>query len=266
MNILKRELKSNAKVFIFWALGLLFLLSAGMTKYTGISEAGDIDLNVIMEQFPKIILAVFGIAGLDMGTLDGYYGILVYYVFICASIYAIFLGINAVSREAIDRTYEFIFTKPRKHSFVLAMKLLSGFLCLTLFNLLNFLFSFGAILSLKEKENIYTTVGLFCATIYLVSILFFCLAALAAAWSKSSEKGSIYGNFIFLAAFIIGIISDMFENNSLIRMFSPFKYFQASDILKHHISIFHVILCLILIVFSLAGTFKLFAHKDLAAK
>ena len=265
MNILKRELKSNAKVFIFWAIGLLFLLFAGMTKYTGISEAGGVDLNVIMEQFPKIILAVFGIAGLDMGTLDGYYGILVYYAFICASIYAISLGINAVSREAIDRTYEFIFTKPRKHSFVLAMKLMAGFICLTLFNLLNFLFSIGAILTLKEKKNIDATVGLFCVTIYLVSIVFFCLAALAAAWSKSSEKGSIYGNFIFLATFIIGIISDMFENNNWIRIFSPFKYFLASDILKHHISPFHVILCMVLIILSLAGAFKVFARKDLAA-
>lgn len=266
MNILKYEIKSNRKVFIFWSLGLLFFLFAGMAKYTGISEAQGVDLNAMMEQFPKIMLAVFGINGLDMGTLDGYYGILVYYSFIFASIYSISLGINAVTREAIDKTYEFIFTKPRKHNFVLAMKLLAGFIYLTLFNLLNFLFSIGAISTLKEKEDINMTVALFCAIIYLVSIVFFCMAVFVAVWSKNSEKGSLYGYFIFLTSFLIGIASDMFENNNVIRVFSPFKYFLPSDIIKHDISVGHIVLCLALIIITLSGAFKLFARKDLVTK
>jgi len=127
MNILKRECRANLKTFLFWNLGLFVLAFTGMTKFTGIAAAtGGEDINKILNQFPKVILAVLGISSVDISTLAGYYSILAFYALICGAIYAIHLGNNAVSREIVDKTYEFIFTKPCTKTYVLGMKVIAG--------------------------------------------------------------------------------------------------------------------------------------------
>ena len=72
MNIIKKEFRFGLKPFLFWLLGMSFLLVAGMTKYTAIE--GGADITAIFEQFPKIILAVLGMSGgVDITTLWRYY-------------------------------------------------------------------------------------------------------------------------------------------------------------------------------------------------
>jgi hypothetical protein len=101
MNILKRELRDGLKPFIFWTIGLFVLVFAGMTKYMGIETSGS-SLNELIDKFPRVVLAFMGMVGVDINTFGGYYAILVYYALICAVIYAIHLGSNAVSRETVD--------------------------------------------------------------------------------------------------------------------------------------------------------------------
>ncbi len=70
MNIIKKEFRFGLKPFLFWLLGMSFLLVAGMTKYTAIE--GGADITAIFEQFPKIILAVLGMSGgVDITSLGG---------------------------------------------------------------------------------------------------------------------------------------------------------------------------------------------------
>ena len=138
MNILKRELRAGRKTFILWTIGLFFIMFAGIAKYTGFS--GEANITELFDSFPRIVLAVFGMVGLDVTSLGGFYSVVVYYGIICAAIYGVSLGCRAVNEEAIDKTYEFIFTKPRSRSFILGMKMLSAFIYLTLYSILSYAF------------------------------------------------------------------------------------------------------------------------------
>lgn len=264
MNILKRELRTGLKPFIFWAIGLFVLVFAGMIKYVGIS-AGGVQMGELMAQFPKVVLATMGMVGIDIETLGGYYAIIAYFATICVSIYAIYLGADGVNREAIDKTYEFVFTKPRSRSYILSMKLLSGFIYMLAFCVLNLVLSFSATASLKLDENISKEILLFSIAIFLIGILFFTLSAFFAAITSRPEKGMLYGNLSFLFAFIVAIIYDMLENGGLIRVLTPIRYFIPSDLIAGHFDLAYVAIILVISAIFLTLTFRYFDKKDLNA-
>lgn len=265
LSILKRELKSGLKPFIFWTIGLFFLVFAGMIKSTGLS-AGGASVGELIGSFPRIVQAVLGMVDLNIETLGGFYAVLFFYALILTVIYAIYLGSNAVNREAVDKTYEFIFTKPRNRNFILLMKLKSGFVYLLAFSLLNYLFSISAVATLNLTENINTEMLLFSISLFLVGFLFFCLSAFLSASIKRIEKSFLYGNLSFVIAFIFGIIFDMLENGGLLRVLSPLKYFLPKEILGKQLNICYLILTLVLCTAFLSGAFYKFDKKDLQSK
>jgi len=267
MNILKREFKMGFKPFILWGLGLFFLVFVGMMKYTGIGDgANNSDITALMEKFPKVVLALMGVAGVDLTTLGGFYSVIAYYALICAIIYAIYLGNNAVSRETIDKTYEFLFTKPCSRESILINKLIAGEIFLMIFCLLNYIFSVMAISTLNFSENIQIQIVLFTFSIFLVSNIFFALSAFLSAAMKHSEKSSLYSNLCFLFVFILGIVFDMIENSKILKFFVPVKYFTSKEILEKHMSLTYVIICVLLTGIFSYGTFNKFSKKDLMSK
>ena len=262
MNIFKRELRAGLKPFIFWMIGMFLLVFAGIAKFQGISAAGS-DFSELLASFPRIFLALMGIVGVDVNTLGGYSAILFYYVLICAVIYSVHLGSSAVSRESIDKTYEFTFTKPRSRGRVLAMKLAAGWIYLLLFCVLVVVFSLAAVASLKMAESITLLSVLFAVSIFLIGSLFIALSAFFASAAKRPEKGSLYGNLAFLFAFILGVVCNMLEHPGLLRLISPFSYYIPADLITGSFSLPYTGFTLLLIAASLVGAFTLFKKKDL---
>lgn len=263
MNILKRELRAGLKPFVFWMIGLFVLVFIGIVKYEGLSAAGDTGMTDLVASFPRIALAVMGIVGVDINTLAGYTAILSYYVLICAVIYAVHLGSSAVTRESVDRTYEFVFTKPCSRVRVLAMKLTAAWIYLALFSIFNFVFSVIAVASIKSTENITSVILLFTLSVFLIGSLFIALSAFLAALIRQAEKGSLYGNLAFLYAFILGVIYDMLENGGLLRLISPFKYFTSAELVAGRFNLFYTAVTAVLVIAFLYGAFKSFMKKDL---
>ncbi|SHJ22881.1 ABC transporter permease [Parasporobacterium paucivorans] len=264
MNILKKELRSGIKVFTFWILGLIFIDFAGLTKFTGIAgSSASVDVVELMGRFPRIILAVFGVVNLDVSSLGGYYSVLHFYVLVCVSIYAIHMGGAAISRETSDRTYEFIFTKPRSRSHVVGYKLLSGAIFLAVFCIIHAVLSMFAIASLNLDGDIGGPIILFGTTAFLTGILYLTAGAFLAAFSKRNGIGMLAGNIMFLATFIIGVVSDMFEKGSAVRYLTPLKYFLPNEILQKNMSILFFVINIAAVGLLLYGTMFLFDQKDL---
>lgn len=262
MNILKRELRAGLKPFILWMIAVFVLDFVGIMKFEGVS-AGGADMSELLASMPRVLLAVLGMVGVDINTLGGYASILFYFVLICAVIYSVHLGSSAVSRESVDKTYEFVFTKPRTRSHVLAMKLAAAWIYLLLFCVFNVIFSVAAVSTLKTAENITPQLMLFSLSAFLIGSLFIALSAFLSAVAKQPDKGSLYGNLAFLYAFILGVIYDMLENGGLLRLISPFKYFLPADLLMSQFDPVYAGITLLLTVLFLYGAFLRFKKKDL---
>ena len=157
MNLLSKEIKSGLKPFLFWTLGLFMFVFAGIVKSSAAMADGQFMVDLI-SKFPRIVVAAMGMANVDISQFGGFYAVLMQYIFVLTAVYAAHLGSRAVSRESVDKTYEFLFTKPRSRSFILAYKLLAGLVFLTIYAALNFVFSTLAVKQLGLKRGLHCAV------------------------------------------------------------------------------------------------------------
>jgi ABC-2 type transport system permease protein len=262
MNIVMKEFRFGLKPFLFWLLGMSFLLVAGMTKYTAIE--GGADITAIFEQFPKIILAVLGMGGgVDITSLGGYYTVLMYYSFIVVILYSVYLGTSAVNRELIDKTYEFIFTKPRTRSFILMRKVMTGIGFLVVFCMMNIPLSFLGLSIIKttgvDTGFVYTNT----LALLFVGLVFFALGVFWSATLRNPERGATATNLCFLAGFIAGIIYDMYDEAAALQAISPLRFFTPQDLLDGRIDPIFAAGCLMAAGILMFFGFRRFERRDL---
>ena len=261
MNIIKKEFRFGLKPFLFWLLGMSFLLVAGMTKYTAIE--GGADITAIFEQFPKIILAVLGMSGgVDITSLGGYYSVLMYYSFIVVILYAVYLGTSAVNRELIDKTYEFIFTKPRSRSYILMRKAMMGIGFLVVFCLMNIPLSFLGLSIIKTSGEDVGFVYTNTIALLLVGLVFFALGLFWSSVLRKPERGATATNLCFLVGFIAGIIYDMYEEAAALQVISPLRFFTPQDLLEGKIDLIFAAGCLLAASVLMFFGFRRFEQRD----
>lgn len=261
MNMFLREQRAGLKVFIIWLFGMFVLCFVGMIKYQSYTASGS--MTELIASFPRIVLAVMGIVGVDINTLSGYMALLFYYVLISAVIYAVHLGAATVTRESIDKTYEFVFTKPCSRTRILGLKLVSAYLYLFLFCVFNGVFSMMAVASLKTSENVNSEIVLFTLSVFLISAFFVALSAFFASVAKRPDRGTFYGNLALLYAFILGVLYNLLEKPGLLKLITPFNYFSPSDLIAGKFDPIYTAVTLSLAAVFLYGTFTKFKRKDL---
>lgn len=262
MNIFKRELRAGLKPFVFWMIGMFLLCYVGIIKYQSYTTSGS--MTELLNSFPRIVLAVMGVIGVDIGTLGGYTALLFYYVLVCAVIYAVHLGASAITRESVDKTYEFVFTKPCSRSRVLGMKMLASYAYLLLFCVFNGLFAIMATGYLKTSVNIAPQIWFCVLTVLLIGAMFVALSAFLASITKRPDKGMLYGNLAFLYAFILGVVYNMLENPGILKLIAPFNYFSSADLVAEKLDPVYAAITLALTAIFLFGAFSKFKSRDLA--
>ena len=264
MNLFRREIKSGLKPFLLWTLGLFVFIFAGIVKSSAAMADGQF-MTELISKFPRIVVAVMGMANVDISQFGGFYAVLMQYVFVLTAVYGAHLGNNAVSRESIDKTYEFLFTKPRSRAFILSRKLLSALVYLTIFVVLNLLFSVLAVQQLG-MEGDYTALFLrFSLAMWLVGVVFLSLAAMFAAWLTSAERVAKAGNLAVLTAYALAVVYDLVDSPGVLRLLTPFRYFLNPELTGGTVQPFYIGLCLSLSVAFLAVAFSRFVRRDLGA-
>lgn len=264
MNIFRREFKFGLKPFFFWTFGLFALIFAGVVKSTGVLSDGAF-MTELIGKFPRIVAAVMGMANIDISQFDGFYAILMLYVSILTAVYATHLGRNAVSRESVDRTYEFLFTKPRSRSFILGRKLLAALLFLTVFAALNLLFSSLAVRQIDLQGDYSGLFLRFSIALWFIGIVFFSLSAMLSASFTSAEHGARAGNLAVLGAYALAVVYDLLEHPGALRLLTPFRYFLNTELIDSVVQPLYIGLCLLLTAAFFAVAFYRFERRDLGA-
>ena len=264
MKILKYELKIKLKAFLFWAIGLTLLYLAGSMEYGGIAGANSESIDALLNHYPPIILSIMGITeAINFSCLDGYTWVIGYFGTLTAAFYAITLGSSIINRELIDKTFEFLFTKPRKRSYILSIKILSGFICLTAFSLVNFLGSILIMNSVDTNIDITNLMMLSSIGTYITSLLFYAISiCINVVIKKKSISGKIT-NLLFMFSFVLGGIYDITENAEILRIFTPFRYFLYKDARVGNINTLFLTISVIICICLIIIVYKSFKKRDL---
>lgn len=264
MNVFLRELRAHWKGLFFWSLGMIFLVASGVAKFYGYSDSGTSSISGVYEMFPHSLQVLFGLNGFDLTKPGGVYGILFMYIAVTASIHAILLGTDLISKEERDKTAEFLFPKPISRSSVISAKLLAGLFNIIILNLVTLAVSIPVVNHFSKSTAGTSDVTLMVGALFVLQLLFLLLGAAIAAISKRPKAAAGIATALLLVSFILYFVINLNEHIDYLKYFTPFKYYEAQHLIAdgHFDSLFTALSGVIMLV-SLAATYILYRKRDL---
>lgn len=125
MNVVLHEWRLYRLRAAVWALAIFGIAAVFLSFFPAITA----DLGAFRElisNFPPPMQALFGESVDRLSEPLGYYLFALTYVFLGAAYFGVDLGLIAVAREGINKTSDFLFTKPRRRGGIFAAKVAAG--------------------------------------------------------------------------------------------------------------------------------------------
>lgn len=260
MNQIKYELKANKWNMLIWSMAFLFMLSASMVKYETL-VGGSVQIQELLESFPRILKALFNMNDVDISKLAGYYSIVANYILLMAGAHGLFLGIRLLAKEEQEKTADFLLTKPRSRSRIFLYKLASGLLIVALLQLVLFVTNY---VLLDRYAQDYLGILRNYTPAFVSTHLFFLSLGMLLATLRRHAKAESLGLGILLLLYFIPILAGFKEQWTDFKNYSPFGVFLRMEMEQLDYLPWQALLLLLVLAaaFLFTGR-KLFAKKDI---
>ena len=264
MNIIKREIKSNLKPLLIWCGAMIFLIYAGMVKYSAFAQTGDA-VNDFVDSIPDVMKSIFGIeADMDLTSVIVFYSIFFTYFLLLATVHSGMLGALIVTKEERDKTSEFLFVKPLRRREIISYKIIAALFNLLVFDIVTFITSLLCIQLYQSAASVIGSVFLVIAALFVIQLVFFGFGLLLGGISKNSKKATSIISFIILGTFLLKIIISLDEKLDSLSFLTPFVYFDSGKIMFHNkIELPYLLLSIGLILFCIISSYYFYQKRDL---
>jgi len=263
MNLYLQELKSYLKTMLFWILGIVFMVGAGIGKYEAFSSGGNMDIGELLDTMPKAFLAIFGLAGIPIDSFGGFYGMIYAYVTVMGAVFAIMVGTGILAKEERDKTAEFLMVKPISRMRILLIKLAAATTLVIVFVLATWGTSAAIINKVSPDNTIsvelrYMMIALFICMMFYLAVSFF-----MAAFMKDAKKSAQMSLTIMLSSYMLGVIMGIIDNTDFLRILVPFQYFQVVELLDFTLNPFYLVFTVITIGIAIGASAYFYPKRDL---
>jgi ABC-2 type transport system permease protein len=256
-------MKANRKSLIIWCIGLLMMIAGGMGKYSAISGTGQ-SVNELIAQMPGSIQSIMGVGSFDLTKASGYFGVLFLYLVIMAAVHASMLGANIFSKEERDKTSEFLFAKPVSRNKIITEKLLAAFVNILIFNTIALIASIIIVGYYGRGEEIAGDIIKLMIGMFVLQLMFMLIGTGIAAASKKPESAASAAAGILLVTFVLYKVIDLNKNLENLKYITPFKYFDAKDLMYGgRFEPVFVILSAVIIAMLFRATYIFYKKRDL---
>ncbi len=263
MNVYLRELRAHRKSLIVWSVVMTAFMYLSMGKYAALSVDAAASQQ-LMKAFPETLQAVFGMTGLNLTAIEGYYGICFIFIAVMLAIHAGQLGAELLAKEEIDKTAEFLYVKPVARLRVFAMKLLAGTSIMLVLAAVTALVTYTSIASVNHGSVPVHILAVFTAGLAVIQLLFFAIGVLMAAIATYPKRAGALVAGLVSAAYIGYVLQGMSSNFAWLKNISPFAYFNAKDIIAtNSLDNRYIWLSIIVAIFSVIMAAVIYKKRDL---
>lgn len=264
MNVFLRELQACRKSTLIWAASLSGIALLFMAMYPAFSV--DVEgLNKVLENFPEAIRALVNISAETFLSVLGFYGYLLSFAILAASIQAMNLGVGAISKETTGKTADFLLSKPITRTRVISAKLGAALVAILFTNVVFIAVSYAAVEIASSTSFSSSALLLMSSTMLLVQVMFLALGALFSVIIPKIKSVIAVSLPTVFAFFIIGAIGDVLENVE-VRWVSPFRYYDPIYIITNEsLETKYLLIEAVFIVAALVATYVIFVKKDVRA-
>ncbi len=264
-NIFLHEFKMHLRSVVTWSVAIVALILLYFSLYPSFAESAAL-LNEAMARFPKEFLTAFGMTGVDLSTVLGYYSLVFLFVQICLAIQAANYGFSLVSTEEREWTADFLLTKPVKRTQILNSKLLAAFTALTITNAVVWISSFGFIHLFKGEKTYETrTLLLLLLSIVVFQLFFLGVGLVVSLLVRRIRSVTPYAMGLGFGMYVLGVFGDML-GESVLEKLTPFKHFEPRYIVQQGAyDVPLVLFDISVIVVSLVASYVLYTRRDIPA-
>jgi ABC-2 type transport system permease protein len=265
MSIFRHEFKMQLRAVITWSVAVAALILVFVSLFSSFAPDAAL-LNEMMTKFPKPLLAAFGLNGLDLSTVLGYFSFVFLFAQLCLAIQAANHGFSLVSIEEREWTADFLLAKPVGRSQILTSKLLAALSGLTITNIVVWISSFGFI-NLFKGTRTYDAgrLLLLLLSIVVFQLFFLTVGLVVSLLVKRIRSVTPYAMALGLGMYVLSVFGDMLGQSALEKI-TPFKHFDANYIVQHGAwDVPLVLISVAVIVISLVGSYVLYTKRDIPA-
>ena len=242
MNIFLYEMRRHKQSIFTWSISLTLLLFIFMAMFNSFASEAEV-LNQTLAQMPKELLTAFGLDGVDMSTVLGFYSFVFLFCQICLAVQAAVYGFGLVSVEETDLTADFLLAKPVGRGHILTSKFLAAFTSLTLTNLVVWISSFSVIELFREGRPYETTTLLLLLTSLVILQLFFLsFATLLSLLMKRVRSVNTASMALAFGMYALSAFGGMLGEDTF-DLLTPFKHFDPNTIISqqaYELSLIHI--------------------------
>lgn len=265
MNIFQHEFKMYLRSVITWSVAVAGLIFVFVSLFSSFAQDAVL-LNEAMANFPEELLTAFGMNGVDLSTILGYFSLAFLFIQVCLAIQAANYGFSLVSIEEREWTADFLLAKPVRRTRILTSKLLAALSGLTITNIVVWISSFGFINLFKGDRTYETTPLLLLLLSIVVFQLFFLTVGLVVSLLvKRIRSVTSYAMALGFGMYVLSVFGDMLGESALEKI-TPFRHFEPSYIIQHGAYDLPLVLISVsVIVISLVGSYVLYTRRDIPA-
>lgn len=232
INIFRHEFKTNLRSVITWAVAFVAILLIFQSLFASFAAQAEL-INEAMANFPPQLLTAFGMNGLDLASVLGFFAFGFLFVQICIAIQAANYGFSLVSVEEREWTADFLLTRPVKRTQVLSSKLLAALAGLAITDVVIWGASFGFV-SLFKGGKAYDAgaLALLLAGTMVFQLFFFFVGLAVSLLVKRIRSVMPYSMGLAFGLYALNAFGDLL-GTSILEDISPFKHFEPNFIIQN---------------------------------
>jgi len=262
MNIFLRELRANLKSLVIWSVIITVLIIMAVSKFTAF--AGDPETVKMLDSMPPAMLDAFSMRSFNLTTVSGFYGIMFIYFGLMGAIAAAMWGSDIISKEERDKTVEFSLVLPVSRSRVVTAKALAALVNCIAFVLITWAVSLVAVQSFTPDQAFYDYLALEMRAFFVIELIFLAIGLMLGCVLKRYRLAGSIAVSIILATYLMFVVSGMEEKLDFLKWFTPFKYFDASELFRSgSMDSTYLLISAAIIVVCVVAAYLVYNRRDL---
>lgn len=263
--IYRYEIRQRWSSVGIWAGSLAGLLLMYMAFFPSFS-ADIAAMNQLLENFPPELKAAFGMNALDLGTLEGYFGLCFVFCQLCLAIQAANYGLSLVSVEEAELTADFLLTRPLSRPTILSSKLLAALTSLLVTDVLFWAVSLASIAMFKgDAQYEPRAIALLLGSAVIFQLIFFSVGLLLSLLVRRLRSVTPWSLGLAFGTYVISAFSGILGDVKL-EYLSPFKHFDPGKIIRDlQYDMPLVLLDVVLVIVAIGASYWLYQKRDIAS-
>ena len=249
-------------IWSFAVAALIFIFFSVFPTFASDAEL----LNEALASMPEELLMAFGMSGIDMASVLGFYGLAFGFVQVCLAIQAANYGFSILSVEERDLTADFLLAKPVGRNKILTSKLLAALTGLAITNIvvwISTLAAFSAFSGGRAYE--IEPLLLLLLSIAVFQLFFLTVGMLISLLVKRVRSVIPFSMALAFGMYVLNAFGGMLGDVKL-ELVTPFKHFDPHYILSNTAyDLPLVLITVVVIIVSVVGSYILYARKDMRA-